>query len=86
MTLINVMMRVWMPKIKMDKMSGGRRHATTVHMIFSTDSPLLIWGDTETHNNEGVVPEDLLAFSSFSMIRLLMRIYFFAVILAKRIN
>jgi hypothetical protein len=39
-TLIRVMMRVCRPKIKTDKMSGGSRQATTVHMIFSTDSLL----------------------------------------------
>jgi hypothetical protein len=85
-TLISVIMSVWRPKIKIDRISGGRRQATTVHMIFSTDSPLFIWGDTETVSNESPFTGEALMFSSFSMALPLIGIYFFALILAKRIN
>jgi len=47
-TLIKVMINVWKPKIKTESMRGGNRQATTVHMILSTVSVFLKWGETET--------------------------------------
>ena len=45
-----------MPKTNTDKINGGTRQATTVHIIFSTDSLLFKCGDTETfHRCAGAV-------------------------------
>lgn len=70
-TLIRVMMSVWKPKVKMDRISGGIKQATTVHMIFSTDSPLFIWGEMDTVHKEGSVAETEVSFTCSSMALLL---------------
>ena len=47
-TLISVIMRTLIPKIKVERIRGGTRQATTVHIIFSTVTGLFTWGDMET--------------------------------------
>ena len=66
-TLTRVMMRVWKPKMKMDSISGGIRQATTVHMIFSTDSLLFTWGDMETVQKEDSLSGPGISFTCSSM-------------------
>jgi hypothetical protein len=45
------MISVCRPKINTDRMRGGIKVATTVHMIFSTDSLFFTCGETETVHN-----------------------------------
>jgi hypothetical protein len=70
-TLISVIIIVWKPNINTDSIRGGQRHATTVHIIFSTDSPLLTWGDTETDKRGDSCSAGMLSSNLFSMAELL---------------
>jgi hypothetical protein len=47
-TLTRVIKSVWIPKTNTDRIRGGRRQTTTVHIILSTDTPLLMCGETDT--------------------------------------
>jgi hypothetical protein len=47
------------------------RQATTVHMIFSTDSWDLMWGERETVHSLESVAEIVVSLASFSMAVLL---------------
>ena len=68
-----VMIRVWTPKIKTDRNSGGIRQATTVHMILATVSLLFTWGDTETIQSR--CGNDWLSGACMSLTILLKQIY-----------
>jgi len=47
-TLTKVIRRVWIPKMNTERINGGMRDADTVHIILSTETPLLICGETDT--------------------------------------
>ncbi len=85
--------------MKTDRISGGIKQAATVHIIFSTDSLLLIWGEIETSHTSAAVSADEFVVCLMMIFLLLLFLFFmvsffiyvtssclFNSILAKRIN